>query len=246
MKKIGLLKGMAFVFAMCLFSTNSQAQIKAQDTKKAHDTKRFARPVNTGSNHTVLLLDTAWGNLMPEVGDEIAAYDVDGNMVSSIVYIGHHTGLALWGDDEYTTEKEGLSKGEVFSLKWWKKSSNEMVSLNMNSFERGANNYFKDGLTVISSVSVNQMLVQEMELFQNVPNPVVDFTEISFYLPSASKIRLSLHNNLGQEVMVLTDSKFESGSHKVAMKSASIKPGVYFYKMVSGKEKITKQMTVVK
>jgi hypothetical protein len=246
MKKLGILKGATLIFAMCLFTTNSHAQIKAQDSKKAHDTKRFARPVNTGSNHTVLLLDTAWGTLNPEVGDEIAAYDVEGNMVSSIVYIGHHTGLALWGDDEYTTEKEGLSKGEVFSLKWWKKSSNEMVSLNMNSFERGSSNYFKDGLTVISSVTVNQMLVQEMELFQNVPNPVVDFTEISFYLPNASKVRLSLHNNLGQEVMVLADSKFESGSHKVAMQSSSIQPGVYFYKMVSGKEKITKQMTVVK
>jgi len=246
MKRSSILKGAALVCAMCLFTTNSQAQIKAQDSDKAHDTKRFARPVNTGSNHTVLLLDTAWGSLSPEIGDEIAAYDVDGNMVSSIVYIGHHTGLALWGDDEYTTEKEGLSKGEVFSLKWWKKSSNEMVSLNMNSFERGSSNYFKDGLTVISSITVNEMLVQQMELFQNVPNPVSDFTEISFYLPSTSKVRLSLHNNLGQEVMVLADSKFESGSHKVAMKSASIQPGVYFYKMQSGKEKITKQMTVVK
>ncbi len=246
MKKIGLLKGMALLLATGLFSLTTQAQIKAQDTKKAHDTKRFSRPVNTGSNHTVLLLDTAWGSLSPEVGDEIAAYDVDGNMVSSIVYIGHHTGLALWGDDEYTTEKEGLSKGEVFSLKWWKKSSNEMLSLNMNSFERGSSNYAKDALTVISSISVNEALVQEMELFQNVPNPVSDFTEISFYLPTASKLRLSLHNNLGQEVMVLADSKFEAGSHKVAMKSASIKPGVYFYKMQSGNEKITKQMTVVK
>lgn len=246
MKKIGLLNGLSLAFALCLFTTNVQGQIKAQDTKKAHDTKRFSRPVNTGANHTVLLLDTAWGSLSPEVGDEIAAYDVDGNMVSSIVYIGHHTGLALWGDDEYTTEKEGLVKGELFHLKWWKKSSNEMVSLTLNSFERGSSNYFKDGLTVISSVSINQTLVQEMELFQNVPNPVSDFTEISFYLPTSSSVKLSLHNNLGQEVMVLADANFESGSHKIEVKSSNIQPGVYFYKMISGKQKLTKQMTVVK
>ena len=85
-----------------------------------------------------------------------------------------------------------------------------------------------------------------MELFQNVPNPVVDFTEISFYLPSSSKLRLSLLNSLGQEIMILADSKFEAGSHKVAVKAASLEPGVYFYKMASGKENITKQMTVVK
>ena len=246
MKKVSLLNGLALTFVFCLFTITTQAQIKAQDTKKAHDTKRFSRPVNTGANHTVLLLDTAWGSLSPEVGDEIAAYDLEGNMVSSIVYVGHHTGLALWGDDEYTTEKEGLVKGELFNLKWWKKSSNEMVSLTLNTFERGTSNYIKDGLTVISSISVNQSLVQDMELFQNVPNPVADYTEISFYLPSLSSVKLSLHNSLGQEIKVLADTKFESGSHKIEVKTDNIQPGIYFYKMISGKNKLTKQMTIVK
>lgn len=244
MRKIDLLKGAALAFALCLFSANTNAQ--SLDIKKAHDTKRFAKPVNTGANHTVLLLDSAWGSLTPEVGDEIAAYDTEGNMVSSIVYVGHHTGMALWGDDEYTKEKEGLAKGEVFTLKWWKKSSNEMVSLNIDAYERGSNSYFKDGLTVISGITVNQKIVQELELFQNVPNPVIDFTEISFYLPSSGNVKLSLHNNLGQEVMMLANSEFAAGSHKVDMKTAGVQPGVYFYQLVSGKEKITKQMTVVK
>jgi len=95
MKKSVLLKGIALVFTMCLFTTNASSQ----DLKKAHDTKRFARPVNTGSNHTLLILDKSWGEMKPEIGDEIAAYDTQGNMVASIVYVGHHTGLALWGDD---------------------------------------------------------------------------------------------------------------------------------------------------
>lgn len=242
MRKIGLLKGAALAFTMCLFTVN----VNAQEMNKAHDTKRFARPVNTGANHTLLILDKSWGDLKPELGDEIAAYDVEGNMVASVVYVGHHSGLALWGDDEYTTEKEGLAKGEQFSLKWWKKASNEMVSLNMNQFERGNSSYSKDGLTVVSEMSVNKMIQQELELFQNVPNPVTEFTEISFYLPKAGNIHLSLHNNLGQEVQVLADRKFESGSHKVEVKTMGVEPGMYFYKLVSGKEKITKQMTIVK
>jgi len=242
MKKSGLLKGIALVFAMCLFTTNANAQ----DLKKAHDTKRFARPVNTGSNHTLLILDKSWGEMKPEIGDEVAAYDTQGNMVASIVYVGHHTGLALWGDDEYTEEKEGLTKGEKFNIKWWKKSSNEMVSLTVSDFERGNDLYDKDGLTVISGLTMNETLIQNLELFQNVPNPVVDYTEISFYLPKASKIHLSLHNNLGQEVLVIADGRYDSGSHKVEMKTLSVNPGIYFYKLISGKEKITKQMTVVK
>lgn len=241
MKKLGLLKGAAFVFAMCLFTVNSEAQ----DLKKAHDTKRFARPVNTGANHTLLILDKSWGAMKPEIGDEVAAYDTKGNMVASIVYIGHHTGIALWGDDEYTEEKEGLSKGEKFNLKWWKKSTNEMVSLTISDFERGNDLYNKDGLTVISGLTVHQTLEQNMELFQNVPNPVGDYTEISFYLPKSGKIHLSLHNNLGQEMLMLADGKYEAGSHKIEV-NTTLDPGVYFYKLTSDKEKITKQMTVVK
>lgn len=220
--------------------------LMAQDMSKVHDTKRFARPVNTGANHTLLILDESWGELKPNIGDEIAAYDAKGNMVASIVYVGHHTGLALWGDDEYTEEKEGLAKGEQFSLKWWKKDSNQMLTLNADAFERGNDQYMKDGLTVISQLSVNQTITQELELFQNVPNPVSDFTAISFYLPNKSEVHLSLHNNLGQEILVIANAQFEEGSHTVDMKTLGIEPGVYFYKLRSGNEKITKQMTVVK
>jgi len=242
MKKLGLLKGTIFAFAICLFTINAQAQ----DLRQAHDTKRFARPVNTGANHTLLILDTSWGETKPEIGDEIAAYDTKGNMVASVVYVGHHTGLALWGDDEYTEEKEGLSKGEKFNLQWWKKSTNEMISLKASGFERGDDIYNKDGLTVIADLKTDQTLEQNMELFQNVPNPVLDFTEISFYLPKAGKVRLSLHNNLGQEILVLANTKYQDGSHKIEMNTKKVEPGVYFYNLVSGKEKITKQMTIVK
>jgi len=242
MKNSGLLKGIAIAFSACLFTMNLQAQ----DLRKAQDTERFARPVNTGANHTLLILDKSWGETKPEIGDEIAAYDTKGNMVASVVYIGHHTGLALWGDDEYTEEKEGLSQGEKFNLQWWKRATNEMISLKVSDFERGNQVYNKDGLTVIADLTINQTLEQNMELFQNVPNPVLDYTEISFYLPKAEKIHLSLHNNLGQEILVLTNAKYEGGSHKIELKTEKVDPGVYFYKLVSGKEKITKQMTIVK
>ena len=48
------------------------------------DTKRFARPVNTGSNHTVLVLESAWDEDVRE-GDELAAYDKEGNITSNRV-----------------------------------------------------------------------------------------------------------------------------------------------------------------
>jgi hypothetical protein len=242
MTKLNLLKGTTLALALSFFGLETQAQ----DMSKAQETTRFSRPVNTGANHTLLILDTAWGELTPEVGDEIAAYDKTGNMVASIAYVGHHTGIALWGDDEYTSEKEGLATGEVFSLKWWKKSSNEMVTINMSSFERGGNSYIKDGLTVVSSIEFIESIDQTIELFQNVPNPVTDYTTISFYLPEESEVLISLHNNLGQEVSVLSKGLFTTGTHTIDVNTEKLQAGVYFYNLSTSKEKITKQLTIIK
>lgn len=242
MRKLNVLKGATLALALSFMGLETQAQ----DMRKAQETKRFSKAVNTGANHTLLILDTAWGQLTPEVGDEIAAYDKEGNMVSSIVYVGHHTGLALWGDDEYTQEKEGLSKGEVFSLKWWKKASNEMITLEMTSYERGNDAYVKDGLTVVSSVELIESIDQSLELFQNVPNPVVDHTTISFYIPKDGDVLLSLHNSLGQELRVVTDGHLTEGSHTVELDTKNLQAGIYYYNLVAGKDKITKQMTVIK
>ncbi|MDG1849423.1 MAG: T9SS type A sorting domain-containing protein [Flavobacteriales bacterium] len=242
MKKLNNLKGLSLAIALGLFSTSAMAQ----DFRKALDTKRFAQAVNTGENHTLLILDSSWGDTKPEIGDEIAAYDSQGNMVSSVVYVGEHTGLALWGDDEYTQEKEGLAKAEKFHLKWWKKAKNELVSLEVADFERGDDTYNKDKISVISDIKSKEVLTQDLELFQNVPNPVADHTEINFYLPQKKDVYLGVFNSLGQEVMVLANETFEAGSHKVEMIAPNLEAGIYFYNLVSGEEKLTKQMTVVK
>ena len=86
--------------------------------KKTMNTERFARPVNTGVNHTLLILGSAW-EVSPELGDEIAVYDSERNMVASVAWRPEqegHTGLAIWGDDETTSAKEGMTNGETFSI----------------------------------------------------------------------------------------------------------------------------------
>ena len=242
MMKINLLRTLAF--AMILGSLPNSLQ--AQDYRKSKETKRFAQAVNTGENHTLLILDTSWGDTKPEIGDEIAAYDSEGNMVSSVLYVGHHTGLALWGDDEYTKEKEGLSKDEKFHLKWWNKSKDELVSLDVNKFDRGDDTYNKDEISVIAEISTNAILTQEMELFQNVPNPATNHTEVNFYIPAKRDVHLALFNTLGQEILTLAKGKYESGTHKIEINVQSIEAGAYYYNLISGEEKITKQMTIVK
>ena len=216
--------------------------------KKTMNTERFARPVNTGVNHTLLILGSAW-EVSPELGDEIAVYDSEKNMVASVAWIPEqegHSGLAIWGDDETTSEKEGMTKGETFSVVLFDKSEDKMTALKINRWERGDNVFAKDGVSVVGSITTTAIITQEMELFQNVPNPVMDITSISFYLPKDGKVKLTVSNTLGQEVMTLSQEDHKKGMHTIAMDASSLSTGVYFYKLEANNTSITKQLTLVK
>jgi hypothetical protein len=216
--------------------------------KKTMNTERFARPVNTGVNHTLLILGSAW-EVSPELGDEIAVYDSEKNMVASVAWIPEqegHSGLAIWGDDETTSEKEGMTKGETFSVVLFDKSEDKMTALKINRWERGDNVFAKDGVSVVGSITTTAIITQEMELFQNVPNPVMDITSISFYLPNDGKIKLTVSNTLGQEVMTLSQEDYKKGMHTIAMDASSLSTGVYFYKLEANNTSITKQLSLIK
>jgi len=216
--------------------------------KKTMNIERFARPVNTGVNHTLLILGSAW-EVSPELGDEIAVYDSEKNMVASVAWRPEqdgHTGLAIWGDDETTSAKEGMTNGETFSIVLFDKSEDNMTSLKINRWERGDDTFTKDGVSVVGSITTTAVISQDLELFQNVPNPVLDNTSISFYLPQDGKINLRVSNTLGQEVLTLSNEEYTKGMHTISMDASSLSTGVYFYKLESNNTSITKQLTLVK
>lgn len=238
------LLGATLILSVGLFAQTAEL---SPYQKKTMNTQRFARPVNTGVNHTLLILGSAW-ETSPELGDEIAVYDSENNMVASVAWRPEqegHSGLAIWGDDETTSAKEGMLKGETFSIVLFDKSEDTMSALKVNRWERGDNIFAKDGVSVVGSIASSSVIVQDLELFQNVPNPVQDNTSISFYLPKDGKINLTVSNTLGQEVMVLSKENFTKGMHTVQMDASSLSTGVYFYKLESNKNSVTKQLTLV-
>ena len=241
-KTLTVLLFFVFSYGLCAQEVLSQYQ------RQAMDTHRFAQPVNTGINHTLLILGSAW-KVSPEIGDEIAVYDADRNMVSSVAWRPEqkgHAGLAIWGDDETTSAKEGMSKGESFSIMYYDKSEDRLQPVEVKRWERGSDIFIKDGVSVVGSLSLNKELKQEIELFQNVPNPVSEATEISFYLPKDSKVHLTVTNTIGQEIAVLASSRYKKGMHTVSMDASGLPAGIYFYKLESNKSSLTKQLNIVK
>jgi len=86
----------------------------------------------------------------------------------------------------------------------------------------------------------------EFTLDQNYPNPFNPSTMISYTLPTATDVKLSVFNVLGQEVATVVNEFQTAGSHSVNFSSANLASGVYFYTIKAGNFSDTKKMTFMK
>ena len=67
----------------------------------------YDKPNNTGNNMTIGLPLNAW-EVIPSVGDEIAAYDESNRLIGSARFNGENIALTVWGNDLTTDIKDGL------------------------------------------------------------------------------------------------------------------------------------------
>ncbi|MCH9031033.1 MAG: S8 family serine peptidase [candidate division Zixibacteria bacterium] len=105
--------------------------------------------------------------------------------------------------------------------------------------------------TDVNDGDVNATLPNSFELSQNYPNPFNPSTTISYSLPRAGNVRLSVLNILGQEVRELVDSYHSAGSQSVIWDGKNsggqtVASGIYFYRLESESETLTRKMAFLK
>lgn len=87
---------------------------------------------------------------------------------------------------------------------------------------------------------------EEITLDQNYPNPFNPTTTISFYLPEAIPVKLSVFNIVGQPVSVLTEGTLAAGDHEFEWNATGLPTGMYIYQLEVGNKILTQKMTLVK
>ena len=84
------------------------------------------------------------------------------------------------------------------------------------------------------------------KLEQNYPNPFNPTTTISYSLPNASNVKLTVYNLLGQEVTTLVNSFNQAGKHSIQFNAANLASGVYIYTIKTDNFIATKKLMLLK
>jgi len=95
------------------------------------------------------------------------------------------------------------------------------------------------------------ILPNQFILYQNYPNPFNPSTEISFSIPSASHVSLTIYDILGRKVISLVNETMPAGNYVVLFDGQTaqgnmLSSGVYFYKLESSGMTVTRKMVLVK
>ncbi len=91
-----------------------------------------------------------------------------------------------------------------------------------------------------------ELILSEFKLYQNYPNPFNPETNLKYFLPNDSFIKLSVFNLLGQEIAKLVNSYQEAGSYEIKFKAENLSGGVYFYSLETAGFRDMKKMVILR
>ena len=103
--------------------------------------------------------------------------------------------------------------------------------------------------TYVTSVEDEKGVVylpEKVKLHANYPNPFNPSTVIAFSLPEESHVRLAIYDLLGRRVAILVDETRSAGRYEVNWDASQLSSGVYVFRLESGGQTLTRQMTLIK
>jgi hypothetical protein len=116
----------------------------------------------------------------------------------------------------------------------------------------GNGKIYRFNKNLITSEGNNQNLVpQNFNLLQNYPNPFNPSTTIGYNLPHISNVRLIISDITGKIIREIINTTQIAGEYKIIWdgkdkNNNNLSSGVYFYSLIAGNFKSTKQMLLVK
>ncbi len=86
----------------------------------------------------------------------------------------------------------------------------------------------------------------QVALVSSYPNPFNPEATIRFDVSKSQQVRLSVFNELGQQVMVLVNGRLEAGQHEARLAAYGLPSGTYFVRLETDTGVITRSIVLTK
>tara|TARA_R110000868_G_scaffold235273_5_gene489058 strand:+ start:452 stop:2779 length:2328 start_codon:yes stop_codon:yes gene_type:complete len=154
---------------------------------------------------------------------------------------GEDIGLFFQSGDTYLTVDAFPFGEQTTDYSYGRISDGHSKFVFFESPTPGASN---DGL--INSIQLETDLPAEIQLFQNYPNPFNPETTISFQLNTSSDIKLEVFSIEGRLIQTLINARYLSGVHSIRFDASSLSSGMYFYRLKTENQSLTKRLVLIK
>ncbi|MBD3374347.1 T9SS type A sorting domain-containing protein [candidate division KSB1 bacterium] len=174
-----------------------------------------------------------------------------------------HYGFQLWAID---AKLSSIYETDLFRMKIWDIENSDALVYDNGQTEKNSislwGTFIEGGKIKIHSKNLKKASgscstlaertsPNEFQLAQNYPNPFNPMTRITFKLPKACDIKLTIYNGSGQLVKTLVSGRYSSGIHGVIWDGrnhygSSVASGVYMYILQVENKIFIKQMTFFK
>ena len=185
----------------------------------------------------------------------VAKYNTDGKFQ----WVKQIDGSGTEGLDLLTSDQVHIRTNPV-EMHFSKNNGGELIlsgdfdnSLYLDNFTLNTGQDNRSGFIATMNVSNAATGVSESNyekknysLLQNYPNPFNPTTKIDFNLPASGNAKITVFNQLGQQVMLLADGNFSAGTHELNFNGSNLASGVYYYRIVAGTFSQTKKMILLK
>lgn len=121
---------------------------------------------------------------------------------------------------------------------WFEIPQAEVDNILMNNYT--ALPIFKNANSVQNTQETGSNEIME----QNYPNPFTSSTTFKFN-SDGGMVSIEIYDAAGRRVRIITNQEYTRGQHEITIDRGSMAPGIYFCKMVNGRNKSIRQMTVV-
>ena len=107
---------------------------------------------------TLIIVDKAWSNI-PKEGSEIVVMDDAGHIFGAAKYTPNVSVVTVWGDDNTTSDKDGLFSGEQFNIKLL--SDSKFIDLEVEAIS----SYEINSIELVSNVT-SVLSTEEIKYFK--------------------------------------------------------------------------------